>query len=140
MPTPFSDVYEKFSVIFQDKILASLTQPTLEQIFELYLSSAKSVYFKESRVDLSDVDTVTKEFNLELSGEEQWILAYGMRAVWVDYQVAHEDKLKNQLSDRDYQTYSPANLLDKLNDVKRDAIDQLSNMVVSYDYDVYGFE
>lgn len=140
MPTPFSDVYEKFSVIFQDKVLAGLTQTTLEEIFELYLSSSKSIYFKESRVDLTNVDTVLKQFNVELDSEEQWILAYGMRAVWVDYQVAHEDKLKNQLSDRDYQTYSPANLLDKLNDVKTNALNELSNMRVRYDYDVYGFE
>lgn len=122
MATPYSDIYDKFTTMFTDANLASLTQATFEELLEIWLGESADIHFKECRTDLTDRDDTANEFNNTLTGEEQWIIAYGMNLSWLASKIADENKLKNRIGDRDYQVFSPANLLSKLEEV-RDAIE-----------------
>lgn len=140
MATPYSNIYDKFTSMFTDAKLASLVPATLEEILELWLSESTSIHFKESRVDLSDVDNVLKQFNNTLSNEEQWIVSYGMLLSWFDTQVYDESKLKNMIGDRDYRAFSPANLLKSLSSLRDNTFYKLCQARERYDYDVFTFE
>lgn len=115
MSTPFSDIYTKANVLFEDaQLLASLDDDEYDELLELFLSNTTSIQFKSCKKDLSDIDNDLKQFNPDLDSEEQWIIAYGIRLVWLERKLYKEENLRNRIGNRDYQTFSPANLIDKL--------------------------
>lgn len=140
MATEYTNIYEKFTSAFTDPTLASLLPATLDSLFEKWISEASSIHFKESRTDLSDRDETLKQFNNTLSEEEQWVVAYGMILSWINSNVNDETKLKNLIGDRDYKTYSPANLLKALNELRNDIEWKLKQARERYDYDDWNFE
>ncbi|MFA7157174.1 MAG: hypothetical protein WC123_05735, partial [Bacilli bacterium] len=72
--TPFSDIYTKASILFDDaNLLSNLTDDEYDDLLELFLSKSKSIYFKSCKKDLSDIDDTLKQFNEILSDEEQWV-------------------------------------------------------------------
>lgn len=141
MPTPYSDIFTKFNSIVEDNTLLSvLTDEELSELLEIFLSKSKSIYFKNCRKDLSDVDDNLKQFNETLSDEEIWILITGMRLTWVIRQLNKEEKLRDKLGNRDYSFHSPANLIDKLILLKKETEKELKNYVVDYSfYEFSGF-
>jgi hypothetical protein len=77
-------------------------------------------------------------FGEDLTNQEIYILAYGMLVSWFSKFIYNHQNLKNKISTKDYTIFSPANLLDKLLQVKKDAEKTLRNLVISYSFD--GFE
>lgn len=78
------------------------------------------------------------QFNETLSDEEEWVLSEGMKLTWLNRQIYKEEKLKDKLSTKDYNNFSPANLLDKLVLLKKETESELLNMVNGYSFN--GFE
>lgn len=142
MSTPFSDIYVKFNVLMEDvNLLSLLDQDDYEELLELFMSKAKSVYFKNCKKDLTDVNNTTKVFNEDLDEQEQWIIAESMRYIWLERKVYNESKLRDRIGVRDYQLHSPANLLDKLISLKKEAKKSLDEILISYSYDEFeGFD
>jgi hypothetical protein len=142
IPTPYSDIFKKANILFEDsKLLSDLTDEEYSELLELFLSKAKSVYFKKCRKNLNDTDETLKQFNQELDLQEQWIISECLRYIWVERQVFKEEKLRERLSTKDYERKSPANLLDKLITLKREAKTSLDNMISSYTFDNFkGFD
>lgn len=137
MATLYSTIYDKFTTMFTDLKLAKLSQATFEELLELWISESSAIHFKESRVDLSDRDETLKQFNNTLSEEAQWIVAYGMQLSWLDGNIYDEGKLKNMMGDRDYKTFSPANLLKSLESLREKTNYKLINARERYDFDVF---
>jgi hypothetical protein len=139
VPTPFSNIFTKSNVLFEDsKLLEVLTDDEYTELLELFLSKAKSIYFKTCKKDLTKVDDTLKQFNETLSDEEQWILAEGIKLVWLEKQLFKEEKLREKLSSKDYTVHSPGNLLDKLIILRNETKNNLKTMVNDYSFN--GFE
>ena len=137
--TPFSDIFYKYNVLVEDnELLSRLTDEEYTELLELFLSKAKSVYFKSCKKDLSDVNTTTKVFNKDIDEQEQWIIAESMKLVWYEKQIYKEEKLRDRLTTKDYENSSPGNLLDKLTKLKLETKKSLDDMIISYSFD--GFE
>jgi len=54
------------------------------------------------------------EFINELTDEEIWITTSGMLLSWLNDKVYNTELMKNRMSPKDFQVFSPANLLDKM--------------------------
>lgn len=138
MSTPYSDIFIKFSSLIEDaELLSRLTDDEYETLLEIFLSKAKTVYFKECKIDLSDVDSVLKQFNETVDEQSQWIIAEAMKFIWCESQLFKEEKLRNSIGSKDYDLYSPANLIDKLVKLKQQTKKTLDEMVVSYTFDSF---
>jgi len=138
MPTLFSDVYTKASILFDDaNLLSNLTDDEYEDLLELFLSKSKSIYFKSCKKDLSDVDDVLKEFNEDLSLEEQWILATGIRLIWLERKLYKEENLRNRITTKDYNSFSGGNLIDKLTTLRDKTEKDLKQKVVDYSFNLF---
>ena len=118
MATPFQDIYDKFLNYIEDVELAKLYDEELEYLLENYLSRAVSLDFKQCKKNLNNVDKDLKQFNEDLTSEEQWIIATGMVMSWLEPKIKREDLLRASITDRDYKESNHANQLDKLMDLE----------------------
>jgi hypothetical protein len=74
------------------------------------------------------------QFNETLDTEEIYILAWGMIVSWRQKILNNHNNMKNRISLKDYTIFSPANLLDKLTTLHREAEREIRNLRVSYSY------
>lgn len=135
--TPFADIYDKFLTQIRSTSFAQLIQADFEEEAYNYLSKSAYLDFKRCKQDLSDVDLVKKQFNVTLTQEEQWILAYGMVLTWISKTVRDENKLKEKLGTKDYTMYSPANMLKELKDLEKLTAYNFRRLIVSYTYNSF---
>ena len=142
MPTPYKEIFDKANVLFTDaELLHRLSDEELNELLKLFLSKAKSVYFKSCKKNLDDVDDVLEQFNVDIDEQEQWLIAQSMRIVWLDKQIYREEKLRDRIGSRDYQMHSPGNLLDKLILLKKETKRELNELLISYSFDEFeGFK
>lgn len=132
LATPFQSVYDKFLSYIDDYELALITTEELDDMLEGYLSRAVSLDFKQCKANLNNVDLDIKQFNEELTPEEQWIIATGMTLSWLEPKIKREDLLRAAISDRDYKESSHANQLDKLMELEQLTRRRLKQYIVSY--------
>ena len=86
--------------------------------------------------DIEEVDTdyTNKIFSRQLSPIEIDILSFLMICEWLNPMVLSEEALSNKLSSKDYDVYSPANLLAQLRGVKKDADNEVGRLITKYGY------
>ena len=133
--TPFSYIYKSFTNKISDSSLVKLTEDELNTLLETYLVNA-CTHFKICSSDLSksNRDSVLKQFNTELTEEEIEIIASLMVVEWLKPQVLSGNLLKMSLGDKDFKTYSPANQLKELKDLKASEQAIADMLIVSYSY------
>ena len=118
MPTSYEKVYERFLPKFRDYEIPVIPEDMVIERLHDYLVSA-TARFHVCRKDLSDRDDLLMRFNEELSNREIEILANYMILEYVDAtQVRVPTLLKSNLSSTDFNAFSSANLLSKLNDLQ----------------------
>lgn len=118
MPTPYEKVYERFLPKFRDYEIPVMPEDMVMERLHDYLVSA-TARFHDCRNDLTDRDDLIMRFNCELSDREIEILANYMVIEYVDSTyVKTPTLLKASLSSSDFNSYSPANMLDKLNNLQ----------------------
>ena len=132
MATPFQDIYDKFLSLIDDYELALFNEYDLKFLLENYLSRAVSLDFKQCTKDLTDFDKDAEVFNIELTGEEQWIIANGMVLSWLEPKIKRERLLRDAISDRDYKESSHANQLKELLNLEYATRDKLQGYIISY--------
>lgn len=132
MATPFQYIYDKFLNQIDDVELALITTEELEDLLESYLSRAVSLDFKQCKKDLNDTDKDLKQFNDDLTLEEQWIIATGMVLSWLEPKIKREELLRAAISDKDYTESSHANQLDKLMVLEDKTRSKLKRYIISY--------
>lgn len=74
------------------------------------------------------------QFDDDLSEEEVWVIVYGMLVSWLQQKVFNASLFKNHLTTKDFNSFSAANLIDKLNELYSMAEDKLQRLIVSYSY------
>lgn len=111
--TEYDAVFKKFLKNIKDYDFLLINEPHLQELYVDLLESSISD-FEICLKDLTDRDDSLARFNVDLSPQEIEILALGMTMHWLYPQVMNTDLLRNSLNTKDYTTFSPSNLLDKM--------------------------
>ena len=131
MTTPFISIYEIFlNQILDERFLKTLSLENQEMLLETALLQAV-IDFDNSIIDLT-FDLENKCFLNELTYEERFMLANLMHLFWVRRQLEDERKLRQQLGNRDYQIYSPANHLKELMNSDASIYKRIKRMKYNY--------
>jgi hypothetical protein len=133
MATPFQDIYTIFLSKIKDYSLLSITNEELEENLWTWLSSG-FVNFRKCKVDLYDCDLVTKQFNSTLSGEEKEIVARLMLVEYLTPHIVKDSLLNEKLNSKDYQTYSPANQIKEIRELRNMLTSEVQNMMILYTF------
>lgn len=114
MPTKFAGIYERALFKFTDYSFLNIENEIKDVALQNYLLSAISDFQHSCKVDLNDYDLEAKQFNVELGNEEIEILSIGITFYWLNAKVLNAQHLKNIIHNKDYTSYSPANLLNAM--------------------------
>lgn len=134
--TPLEEIYELYaqricSYDFLSSDNGGLTDEELNEDLEGKLKVALGRF--DSIRDL-EADFIMGEFNRKLTYMEKDILSLWMISEWVKPKLLTEEKLSDTLSSKDYQNHSPANMLDKLTNLKKEIDSEASRYTVKYGY------
>jgi len=135
MGTSYDLIFLKFMHEIDDFDLTSLNEEQMLTENKLTLSKAVSL-FKKCKQSLIR-DDEDEKFTNDLTEEEQWILADYMRKVWLDEKINNGELLKLRLTDKDFKTFSPADLLGTMSKLKTQYDKELKLKVNDYLYDGY---
>lgn len=125
MPTKFSEVYERAVFKFTDYAFLDTVDTESTQIKKnvlgKYLLAAIADFQHGCNVDLNDYDLKTETFNKELTNEIIDILSDGVAYHWLEAKAMNSELFRNIIHNSDYKSYSPANLLKEIKEL-RDAM------------------
>lgn len=112
--TAYTTIYNSFLDKVNDYDLADMTAELAQTSMRGWLNQAVVRFLESCKKDL----TQTEEggFTEDLDLMEIDILTEGMVEAWLKPLHNNLDLLRNALSTKDFTTFSPANLLDKVND------------------------
>ena len=139
MATPFSDINISFLSQITDYKLAELEILTLEENLETWLMNALG-YYSSNHKKLQNHDLILKQFNEDLDMTEKYILAKFMVLAYVDTYVITEQNLEQALTSKDYNTYSPANQLKALIDLKKQISSEANTLISRHSYRLEAFK
>lgn len=74
------------------------------------------------------------EFTEDLTELEEEIIANMMVLEWLKPNINHMDLLEAKLGSKDFQMFSPANMLKELRELKKDTELEIDNLIVKYTY------
>ena len=133
MATPFQNIYSRAMFRLRDTKLARLNDADKEYVLHQYMLSAIGDFQPKCLEDLSARGN--ESFDATLSDEEQEILALGISYYWLSSQVLNNELLKNKLSTKDYQYFSPANLLRESTELRDKVRKEYKSRITQYTYD-----
>lgn len=114
MPTPYEKIYENLLPKFRSYDIPLMTVDEVKDFLYDFLTPA-TTRFHICRKDLDDRDENLEQFNADLSNTEIEIIANFALLEYIDSTyVRTPTLLKVNLSSSDFNSYSPANMLDKL--------------------------
>lgn len=118
--------------------LLSIPAEDREQIVDGYMKRAVSAFKSVCKYDLSirdeDLREFTDDFDPDDIDEIIEIVSEGMLVQWLKPYVYKQENLENVLNTRDYQTYSPAELLLRVGNAYAKAQKDYTQMVRDYSY------
>ncbi len=105
-----------------------------------YMKRAIANFKKVCAYNLSSTaDDAVREFDLEIKAEDLdelvEIISEGMTVQWLKPYVFNQENLENMLSTKDFTSYSPAELLNRVKSTYEMAKKDYKNRVKSYSYD-----
>ena len=116
MGTTYTQIFDEFKDKISDPDLLMFTETLQHEMLVSYMNKAISrcrrIVYKT--VDLSKRDDAIAEFESELPLEVIDIITEWMTVFWLQPYVNNIENLRNNLSTKDFQLFSPANLLDKI--------------------------
>lgn len=135
--------YDAFTGSFLSKItefdIIDLCDWERKYIIDGYLKRALSAFKKNCRHDLfTTANDEDRSFDVEIPEDEideiVDIVSEGMVVQWLKPYVYRQELLESSLTTRDFVTYSPAELLMRINDTYRQAKKDYDQMVKVYSY------
>lgn len=124
MPTSFSTIYERAIFKFTDYSFLGAEADFKDALLQKYLLAAVADFQHMcNTVDLTDYDLELAQFNNELDNEIIEILSWGIAYYWISAKALNSKLLKNIIHNKDYTSYSPANLLKEIQTL-RETIEQ----------------
>lgn len=133
MATKYDIVYSWFLHKVTDYDLPAFTDIEKEYVLLGYLKSA-CVKFSSCKINLFDRDDTLKQFNQTLDDEILDILSENMIISWLQPRLNNTENLKNALSTKDFNLYSPANLLKELRETFKEINSNARKMISNYSF------
>lgn len=137
--TPFSNIYKRFLANIADYKLARLDEVQLEENLDLWLEQAVGFY-PNPTADLSDVDSMSRAFNVVLNNTEIEALAKFMIMSYMNTHLMKEENLSLALNSKDYRTYSPGNQIKALRELKESIKQEAVTLVSRNSYSIKNLE
>ena len=127
--------YETVFSAFRDKVVdydfLNLTDVEESEILLGYMNSAIGKFGRICK-KLARRNDATSQFDDDLTENEIDIITELMVESWVKPRLYNNENLKNSLSTKDYSNYSPANLLNQLRELNKDAKQNARAMMNQY--------
>lgn len=134
MPTKFEEIYGRAIFKFTDYSFLDSCRDIKEAVLQKYLLSSIVDFKYDCVLNLEDYNLEKEEFNIELDNEIIEILSLGIAYYWLNAQVFNKQLLKNQIHNRDYISYSPANLLSQIRALRNDLEKEYRGKINSYSF------
>jgi len=131
MPVPYSNIYDMFLSDIKDHTLLDFEVEDREKILDDLRIKAET-QFKQCKNDLSDKDNIEKQYNFDLTIEEQLIIATIMRKFWMNDKIYNLSLLKQAMSTKDWKQTSQAEHLLRLTVLMSELNKEISKMIVDY--------
>lgn len=134
MNTQYQVLYDSVLSKIKDYDFFKLSESQVNEILFDYIRPA-IVRFTSCKNDLSDRDDVEQCFNFELTDNEIEILSDFMVVEYIDANyIRVPSAMKQILSNKDFNTYSPANLLDKISSIRITYLKEAQQLMRDYSY------
>jgi len=131
--TTFSEVFERAMFQFRDRSIMHLNIEDRERVLTQHMLAGMNDFQRVCRIDLP-YNMATMSFEVKLGNEELEILALGTATYWLKSRAHDEDVLHNRLYTKDYNFFSPANLLREINSLLKITEDKFRKSIVEYSY------
>ena len=133
MATKYSDIYNRAMFRFTDYGFLDVYEDRRDEIMRNFLKAAQ-VEFANSCTEINDYNDENEEFNSDLSDEVQEILALGVAYQWRSQKTLNSELLRNSMIRKDYNTYSPANLLKEMRTLRDDIYKEYRGKINEYSF------
>ena len=133
--TPYENIYERALFKVKDLKLGQMDESKRRYVLWQYLNSAVADFCTKCSKDLDDRDNEAEEFAADLTNEEQEILALGVAYYWLSAKIMDRDLIRNKISTKDYQYFSPANLMREINTMRESVRKGYKHRITDYTYD-----
>ena len=132
MSTPYEKIYENLLPKFRSYEIPMMNADEVRDYLRDYLIPA-TAKFHVCRKDLSDRDDILERFNVDLSSIEIEILSNYTLLEYIDSTyIRTPTLLKVNLSSKDFNAFSPANMLDKLMAMRKSYLSENEALVSRY--------
>jgi len=131
MGTPFEDIYKRAIFKFTDFNFLDFETELKAEIMRQHLLSAIVDFSRASAISLTHNET---EFIYDLGVEEQEILALGLVYHWLSGKVLNSELLRNVMHNKDYKSYSPANLLKEMQSLRSSIKQEFVGRINTYSF------
>lgn len=135
--------YDVFTDAFLSKItefeLLELDYDQRDELVDGYMKRALSEFGRICKYDLtSNMDDEHREFGIDIAprdlDEVVDIISEGMVMNWLKPYLFRQEILENQLNTRDFTTYSPAELQNRVRETYKKAQDDFTQKMREYSY------
>ncbi len=135
MPTKFTDVYDRAIFKFTDYSFLDTITEFKEALLQQYLLAAIADFQHMcTAVDLTDYDLENKQFSVELDSEIIEILSWGIAYYWISARALNSELLRNKIHNKDYTSYSPANLLKEVQSLRSTIEQEFKGRMRTYSF------
>lgn len=116
MGTTYKEVFDSFKDNITDPDLLLFAKELQEEMLSAIMRKAiaKCNRVVKKTVDLSERDDKLTAFNYDIPDEVMDILNEWMISIWLKPYVNNLENLRNRLNTKDFESISPANLLEKI--------------------------
>ena len=132
--TQYSVIYDRAIFKIKSQRLLSMALVDRTAVMLHFLQSAIVDFADECKFDLSARNDSSGYFEVDLGEKEIEILAYGVAYYWAMGNALNEKNMKNVMSPKDYQSFSPANLLKELENVRQNLKHEFLGRINAYSY------
>jgi hypothetical protein len=133
MATTYDDIRDLFLSKITSFELADMLDNEVNEMTDKYLMIAISRFYNCVQ-DLNNRNDLNRTFNISLNLQEQDVLASLMGIAWLSPKLLREENLRDMLGSKDYTSHSPANLLDKLTNLKKVLESEINDLLTLYHY------
>jgi len=131
MPVPYSNIYDMFLSDIKDHTLLDFEVEDREKILDDLRIKAET-QFKQCKNDLSDKDNIKKQYNSDLTIEEQLIIATIMRKFWMNDKIYNLELIQQRMSTKDFKLTAQSEHLLRLLNLSQELDKNISAMIVEY--------
>ena len=121
--TTLDEMYDVFLSHITDDMFMELTREDTQDMLDEILMGALP-YFEFPRKNIFDINWSERHFNVQLTAEEELIICQYMISVWIGYQLASIELVRQKYSSSDFSFTSQASHMARLIQLKTHSEDK----------------